>query len=84
MVLFQALSIQHGYCVANGVNLLAANYGRHIDGRSGTGIYLSDGKVAKVVNDSVKSQLVVREVPPKPLETEKTCPRSVRHVSSFS
>nr|XP_008196062.1 PREDICTED: vanin-like protein 1 [Tribolium castaneum] len=73
---YHSLSVQHGYAVANGVNLLAANYAKPNAGRGGSGIYLTDGKIAeKYIGDTASTKLIVQEVGKQSTREDRTkCP----------
>ncbi|XP_044263792.1 vanin-like protein 1 [Tribolium madens] len=77
MPFFTALSIQHGYAVANGVNLLASNYNKPKNTHGGSGIYLGDGKVTEmVIFDTPSSKPLIQEVIIRSTREDKTvCPK---------
>jgi pantetheine hydrolase len=68
-----ALSIQHGYASANGVNLFAANYGEPKNAHGGSGIYSGDGtKMNVYIDGSPSSKLIVSNVAARSHRMEKT------------
>jgi hypothetical protein len=78
-----ALSIQHGYAIANGVNLLAANYGEPKNSHGGSGIYSADGTIAdSYIDGSPSSKLVISNVTLRSRRVDKTvCPTIVSSSS---
>lgn len=76
------MSVQHGYSVANGINLLAANFGRPKEARGGSGIYYSDGKIAEnYIGDTPSSKLIVQDVTRQTVREDKSyCQTPVRHL----
>ncbi|XP_044263230.1 vanin-like protein 1 isoform X2 [Tribolium madens] len=76
---YHSLSVQHGYSVANGVNLLAANYAKPNNGRGGSGIYLADGKIMEnYIGDTPSSKLIVQEVTKQTSRVDKmNCSKNV-------
>lgn len=57
------MSLEHGYALSTGVNLLSASYGSPRQGLGGSGVYLADGSVAENYLDATNSsKLIVREV----------------------
>lgn len=80
-----ALSVQHGYASANGVNLLAANYDSPKDGNGGSGIYLANGQISEVyVGGTTSSKLLVQRVPKiQRRESKTSCVHIVSSISRF-
>ncbi|CAH1363841.1 unnamed protein product [Tenebrio molitor] len=76
MPFYTSLEVQNGYAVANGVNLLAANYGQPKNGHGGTGIYSADGtKMNVYIDGSPSSKLVVDELTVRSQRQDMTsCP----------
>ncbi|XP_063905158.1 vanin-like protein 1 [Zophobas morio] len=63
MPFLTSLSTQQGYTTANGINLLAASYGKPKEGHGGSGIFLPNGKAAELyIADSASSKVVIQEV----------------------
>lgn len=61
---FGALSVQHGYAVANGVNLLASGYDNPSSGLGGSGIYFANGSVADIyISGAKSSKMIIADVP---------------------
>lgn len=72
------MSVQHGYAVANGVNLLAANYGKAKEMHGGSGIYLADGKVAEMyISDSPSSKPLIQPISKQDKRQEVVCASKV-------
>lgn len=59
-----ALSVQRGYSLSSGANLLAANYNNPKKGNGGSGIYFGNGTIAENYVDGIKiTKLIIHEVP---------------------
>jgi pantetheine hydrolase len=83
---YASLTVQHGYAVSTGVNLLAANYGVPPETHGGSGIYLPDDKTAKIYLDAKSgSKLVIQNVPNQKNKQNSTCISAVaQHLSQES
>jgi hypothetical protein len=82
--LILALTVQHGYAVSTGVNLLASNYGVPPETHGGSGIYLSGDKTAKIYLDAKSgSKLVIQNVPNQKNKPNSTCISAVTHFLPF-
>ncbi|KAK5648607.1 hypothetical protein RI129_003499 [Pyrocoelia pectoralis] len=58
-----ALSVQHGYAITNGVNLLASGHARPSFYNGGSGIYLANGSVANVyISGTPISKMLIADV----------------------
>ena len=79
------MSTQQGYTTANGINLLAASYGRPKEGHGGSGIFLPNGKAAELyIADSASSKIIVQEVSKISSREEKSvCGGIVRTSFNF-
>ncbi|XP_063905157.1 vanin-like protein 1 [Zophobas morio] len=73
MPFLTSLSTQQGYTTANGINLLAASYGRPKEGHGGSGIFLPNGKAAELyIADSASTKIIIQEVPKISSRAEKS------------
>ncbi|KAK5648890.1 hypothetical protein RI129_003782 [Pyrocoelia pectoralis] len=75
---FGALTVQHGYAVANGVNLLASGYDNPSSGLGGSGIYFANGSVADIhVSGAKSSKMIIADVPKSHRKPPDTCQNAV-------
>lgn len=59
-----ALSVQHGYAIANGINLLSAGLDEPSKRNGGSGIFLANGKIAEsYISGAKSSKMIIRDVP---------------------
>lgn len=62
--MFLALSVQYGYAVSHGVNLLASDFNRPSEQFGGSGIYSHDGKIlGNVISYTTKSEMIIADIP---------------------
>ncbi|KAF5280264.1 hypothetical protein FQR65_LT03072 [Abscondita terminalis] len=70
----QALSIQHGYAKASGVNFLGSGLQEPYNSDGGSAIYLSDGRIAEAfITNTKESRVLIQEVPKINRKMKSSC-----------